>query len=132
MPRRRRHGWLETLRRSSGVVLALFAVVFAVGVARAHARALVAADETCAFMGGGADARRVVPAPAEPSDIADHAHDCCDLGLCHDGGAPLPPPAPPAAAAPRLVRRRLVRRSPRAAPRRERRSGFRSRAPPAL
>lgn len=128
MRRRARQGWLATLRRLSGVVVAAFAVVLAVGLARSHALALNAAEDTCVFMGGTALPRLQ---PADPSDLADHTHDCCDLGLCLDGGGALPPAAPAALAAPR--RRALAPRAPRRAapPLRPRPTASRPRAPPA-
>ena len=117
------------LRRWSAPVLVLFALMVLVGTARAHALALLAGDELCTVMGGTAAPR--LPT-ADPSDVADPSHACCDLGSCLEGGAaPLPAAAAPLAA-PLSPARRSIR--PRETSRRlaRRRSPASPRAPPAL
>ncbi|WP_333822237.1 DUF2946 family protein [Pinisolibacter sp.] len=107
--RRTRSGWLATLRRFSGVGAVVFAVVFMVGVARAHALALVSGDDELCFAMGFAG--RTATPTSDPADLADGSHACCDLSLCLDAST-LPPSEPPYVAPRRIVRRRArVRRS---------------------
>ncbi|MCE1237186.1 MAG: hypothetical protein LWW93_12620 [Hyphomicrobiales bacterium] len=112
-------GWLISLRRFGALGLSVFALVFAVGLQRGEALALTIGDEVCVFMGGNLPPR---PFPTDPSDLSDHSHDCCDLGLCLAAAAGLPPTGPAAACAARgvlrLRRPRPARRSLRTTKRR--------------
>lgn len=129
--RGRKHatGWMIALRRLGGLGAGLFALIFAIGLLRGEAVALAAGDEVCVFMGGNLPPRLT---PADPSDLADHSHDCCDLGLCLAAGFAPPPASPSVVAAPRAVlrlRRRPRRRlAPASATPRDRRS----RGPPTV
>jgi hypothetical protein len=127
--RRTRSGWLATLRRLSGVGAVVFAVVFMVGVARAHALALVSGDDELCFAMGFAG--RVAAPTSDPSDLADGSHTCCDLSLCLDASA-LPPSEPPHVASRRVVRRRARAHRSTSAPSARRRDGNRPRGPPSL
>ena len=127
--RRTRSGWLATLRRFSGVGAVVFAVVFLVGVARAHALALVSGDDELCFAMGFAG--RVATPASDPADLADGSHACCDLSLCLDASA-LPPSEPPYVAPRRIVRRRSRVRRSISAPSARRRDGNRPRGPPSF
>ncbi len=116
------------MRRFSGLGAVVFAVVFLVGVARAHALALVAGDDELCFAMGFAG-RTAAPA-TDPADLAAGHHACCDLALCLDASA-LPPGEPPVTVAPRMVRRSDRPRPRVVAARRRRGEGHRPRAPPA-
>lgn len=122
-------GWMIALRRFGAVGAMLFAVAFAVGLLRGAAVAATVGDEVCVFMGGNLPPRLL---PSDPTDPADHSHDCCDLGLCLLAAAAPPPagPATPPAPAP-LVRLRRPRPS-RHGRRPHRRVGPRPRGPPGL
>ena len=128
MKRMRRTGWMERLRRMSGVGLLAVVVVFVVGLVRAEALALAAGDDLCVFMGGTAAPR---PLPTDPTDLADHAHDCCDLGLCRLDSTALPPDGSLPVQAPRRSRPRKAPLRAAVPPGRPRRAGFRPRDPPA-
>jgi hypothetical protein len=117
------------LRRFSGVGAVVFAVVFTVGVARAHALALVSGDDELCFAMGFAG--RVATSTSDPVDLADGSHACCDLSLCLDASA-LPPSEPPYAAPRRIVRRRARVHRAISAPSARRRDGNRPRGPPSL
>jgi hypothetical protein len=106
-------GRLLALRRHGAAGLAVFVLIFAIGLLRGEAIALATADETCVFMGG---TRPALPLPSDPSDLADRTHDCCDLGLCVAGGLGPSPLAPEPATAPRAVLRLRRRLAPRPAP----------------
>ena len=98
--RRPKNGWLMTLRRFAVLGALAFGVVFVVGVARSEALAFAAGDEFCVAMGGTLPMRSM---PADPLDLSDPSHACCDVGLCLVATA-APPLAPPAiAAAPRAT-----------------------------
>ena len=116
------------MRRLSGLGAVVFAVVFVVGVARAHALALVAGDDELCVAMGVAGVRGTAPA-ADPTDLADDHHRCCDFGLCLDASA-LPPSEAPAAVGRRVVRRERRIALPTPPRARRRRDGHRPRAPP--
>ncbi len=120
-------GWMASLRRFGAVGVAVFALVFAVGLQRTEALALTIGDEVCVFMGGNLPPR---PFPTDPSDLSDHSHDCCDLGLCLAVGALLPPTAPTAACAARGVLRLRRARPTRRALRTTKRHTLLPRGPP--
>ncbi len=123
-----RKGWLAGLRRFSGVGALLFALVVLVGTARAQALAFAAGDdELCVAM--GFLGIRATPTQADPSDLADDHHACCDLGFCLDASA-LPPSVPDFAAAGRRARRLARSLPPSPVRRRHRRAGHRPRDPP--
>ncbi len=122
-------GWLTTLRRGAHALTCAFLVVFVVAGLRAQALAAAIGDETCIAMGGTL-AR--APAPtADPSDLADPCHACCDLGLCA-GSAALPPTDPARLAIPHAFRVRAAAPVRPTTPRRRRRRGPAPRAPPHL
>lgn len=123
-----KRGLLTDLRRFSGVGVVLFALMLVVGSYRAHALALVVGDDDlCSAMAYAA--RPASAEPADPTDLADDHHACCDLGLCLDASA-LPPSVPPSVALPRRVRRVTMLLPAREARRPARRRSHRPRGPP--
>lgn len=120
-------GWLLCLRRWAGAALAVFVAVFVVATLRGEALALAAGDDGFCFAMGGTQVR-TAPAPAS-DDIADHSHDCCDLGQC-SGFSLLPPVVPPAAHLTRRSLGRADRERRFAPPPARRRNAHRPRGPP--